>query len=310
MKTKKIQKLTSKLALIAFGLIVSIGLSSCDKNTTDPDPTPENSETARVVTEYIQEATSGTAPARSSVTTKSQSAFDVDDLLEYDFCFTFVYPVTLSYNNGTTVEINNSDELLTVAQSMTTSLYINGIIFPFDIKLPDGSYQSINNETEFSAAIHSCDLDKDGTPNYQDEDDDNDGVSDHDEDINQDGSSLNDDTDHDGTPNYQDTDDDNDGIPTANEDLDNDNDPSNDDYDNDGTPNYLDDDDDNDGVATADEDHDHDGNVENDDSDGDGVSDYLDTDSDNDGIDDGHDTDADGDGIDDDQEGNENDNDD
>jgi len=55
--------------------------------------------------------------------------------MKFDFCFKFVYPITLSYNNGTTVVVNNSDELLTVAQSMTSTLYIDGIAFPFDIML-------------------------------------------------------------------------------------------------------------------------------------------------------------------------------
>ncbi len=303
MKTLKLNTRLSKgLLLVLF--LLSIGLSSCTKKD-DPIDTnkPENSETAQIITAYIQQ----NAGLASRSASRSALSFDIDDLLQFDFCFNFVYPVTLSYNNGTTVVVNSSAELLNIAQSMTQSLYINGIAFPFDIVLPDGSTQSIQSETAFRAAINSCDTDGDGSPNYQDNDDDNDGISDDDEDVNQDGTSTDDDTDGDGIPNYQDDDDDNDGVPTADEDVDHDNDPTNDDTDGDGIPNYQDTDDDNDGVPTADEDNDHNGNVSDDDSDGDGVADYLDTDSDNDGIDDGDDDDTDGDGVNDDDESNDDD---
>ncbi len=291
--------------LLAFA-ILSFGFSSCKKtetNTTE-DQQVSPSETARIVTSYIKDKNASLNFSRVS------SGFDVDDLLNYDFCFTFVYPITLSYNNGTTVVVNNSAELLQVAQGMTQNLYINGIYFPFDVQMADGSIQTVNNETEFSTVIHSCDTDNDGSPNYQDTDDDNDGISDDTEDLNGNGYCGDDDTDGDGVPNYQDTDDDGDGIDTTDEDLNHDGDPTNDDSDGDGVPNCQDQDDDNDGVPTADEDHDHNGNVADDDSDGDGTPDYLDTDSDNDGIDDGNDSDADGDGTDDDQENDHNGNDD
>nr|WP_262498066.1 RHS repeat-associated core domain-containing protein [Kordia periserrulae] len=97
-------------------------------------------------------------------------------------------------------------------------------------------------------------------PNAFHTDTDNDGIDDYLEDINQDGNADNDDADGDGTANYLDDDDDNDGVPTSVEDAtDNDNDgipnyldtdDDNDGYltsvegqtddDNDGIPNYLD----------------------------------------------------------------------
>jgi len=155
---------------------------------------------------------------------------------------------------------------------------------------------------------------------YGTDDDDGDGIKNGDEDINGDGSYINDDTDGDGKPDYQDADDDGDGISTdeecplglpgcpdsdgdgvddyldADPDMDNDNVrnldedidgdgvPANDDTDGDGTPDYLDPDDDGDGVPTADEDVNGDGDPMNDDTDGDGTADYLDTDDDGDGV--------------------------
>ena len=91
------------------------------------------------------------------------------------------------------------------------------------------------------------------------------------------------DTDGDGTPDFEDSDDDGDGIETRDETPDGDSDPRDDDTDGDGTPNYLDSDDDGDGIGTADERDDSDA-LGNDDVDGDGDVNWLDTDSDGDGI--------------------------
>jgi len=110
-------------------------------------------------------------------------------------------------------------------------------------------------------------------------DNDNDGVLNSDEDLNNDGEVSDDDTDGDTFPNYLDQDDDNDRVSTRDEDVDNDGDSTNDDTDNDGVPNYIDDDDDGDGTLTKDEDADGDGDPTNDDTDGDGIPDYLDADN-------------------------------
>ncbi len=121
------------------------------------------------------------------------------------------------------------------------------------------------------------DTDGDGTPDYLDDDDDNDNVLTADEAPDTNGNKTPEDaldTDGDGIPNYLDADDDGDGILTINEGpliLQ--------DSDEDGTLDYLDDDDDEDGVPTLDE-----NGAEAQNSDNDGTPDYLDTDDDNDGI--------------------------
>lgn len=73
-------------------------------------------------------------------------------------------------------------------------------------------------------------------------DDDNDGVLNIDEDIDDDRNLYSDDTDDNLVPNFLDPDDDGDGILTIYEDLNEDGDPTNDDSDGDGIPNYLDED--------------------------------------------------------------------
>lgn len=247
--------------LIIAAAILATSITSCNKSELTENAGQERvetSETARLVTSTL----------KTKVSANNGTTVDLQRRLEADFGFKFVYPVTLSYNTGTEVEVTSDTELLSIAEGLTTTEYVNGIGFPFSVQRSSGN-DTVSNENEFSGTINSHDTDGDGVPNYQDSDDDGDGISDEDEDVNGDGMETNDDTDGDGVPNYQDTDDDGDGVPTANEDVN------------------------------------HDGDPSNDDSDGDGVPNYQDTDSDNDGLEDGNDTDADGNGIEDSQEGNE-----
>jgi len=109
-------------------------------------------------------------------------------------------------------------------------------------------------------------------------DSDNDGISDMEEDINENGNLDDDDTDQDDIPNYLDDDDDGDGVNTLTEItgvgagfqsfvfIDTDEDL---------IENYLDDDDDGDGVLTIDEDYNNNGSPLDDDTDNSGVPDFL-----------------------------------
>ncbi|MFP4846426.1 hypothetical protein [Winogradskyella sp. PE311] len=79
----------------------------------------------------------------------------------FDFCFDFVYPLTLSFNNGTTVTVENLDGLVDVMINSTEDLYVNGIAFPFDVETYNETtnaidIETINNEEEFATLLESC----------------------------------------------------------------------------------------------------------------------------------------------------------
>ncbi|MGV6829478.1 MAG: hypothetical protein ACWA45_08775 [Flavobacteriales bacterium] len=85
--------------------------------------------------------------------------------LFFDFCFEFVYPITLIYNTGTTVDVNSFDDLIAVIIGSTEELYIVGIEFPFQVEVynqNDNETQiiTINNEEEFIALLESCNFDE------------------------------------------------------------------------------------------------------------------------------------------------------
>ncbi len=74
-----------------------------------------------------------------------------------ELCFDFVYPLNLSYNNGTTVEVASYDALISLLESETEGLYVEGVSFPFDV-ISNGAQITINNEDEFMALIEDCDF--------------------------------------------------------------------------------------------------------------------------------------------------------
>ena len=122
----------------------------------------------------------------------------------------------------------------------------------------------------------ALDFDGDGTPDYLDTDDDNDGLLTINEGLK--------DTDRDGTPDYHDTDDDGDGVATLFE-LDASGNPL--DTDGDGIIDPLDSDDDGDGLLTTLEDINGNGDPRDDDTDNDGIPNYLESsllDQDQDGV--------------------------
>lgn len=72
-------------------------------------------------------------------------------------CFQFVYPISLSYNDGTTVTANSYQGLIGILTNESSALYIDGISFPFQVQ-GGGQITTINNEAEFYALIEGCDF--------------------------------------------------------------------------------------------------------------------------------------------------------
>ncbi len=77
-----------------------------------------------------------------------------------DMCFEFVYPLTFSYNNGTTVSVANESELIFILENETSDLYLDGIAFPFDLLVAGSPTPvTVSNESEFWDVIENCDFD-------------------------------------------------------------------------------------------------------------------------------------------------------
>lgn len=71
------------------------------------------------------------------------------------FCFTFVYPITLSYNTGTTVTVTSLTGLLDILANESPALYVSGISFPFQVMM-NGAVSTISTEGQFMALLVNC----------------------------------------------------------------------------------------------------------------------------------------------------------
>lgn len=73
------------------------------------------------------------------------------------FCFDFVYPIVFSYNNGTAITAVNFQGLLEILSNESPNLYIEGIVFPFQVVVSStGTTTTIASESELLTLIQNC----------------------------------------------------------------------------------------------------------------------------------------------------------
>jgi hypothetical protein len=131
-------------ALVLLLAISSAVFYSCsDNNPVENEVVASKSIALRSTLNYLKNANN---PAGKDTTTTFDQAL----------CFNFVYPITLSYNNGTVITVANFEGLLEILVSENNELYIDGIVFPFQVQ-QEGAITTINNEAEFYALIQACD---------------------------------------------------------------------------------------------------------------------------------------------------------
>lgn len=135
-------------------LLVVFSLVSCEN--TDPivdTENPNQSASARTAMQELQRHYNDDGSLNNANNPVGNIVFD--------YCFDFQLPITLSYNTGATVVINESEDLINVLISMTDELYIDGIVFPFNVVVFDETIgdlivRVISNEQEFVTLIESC----------------------------------------------------------------------------------------------------------------------------------------------------------
>ena len=131
-----------KLILVLFAAFTVI-FQSC--SSSDDVAEPQKSAALRI---YLKEMKTA-----FNISRRASSA-------DPEMCFEFVYPITLSYNNGTTIVVTNENELITILENESRDLYIDGISFPFDILVAGSNTPvTIANEDDFWNAIENCDID-------------------------------------------------------------------------------------------------------------------------------------------------------
>ncbi|WP_033956344.1 hypothetical protein [Psychroserpens jangbogonensis] len=145
-----------KLFLFSFVLIAGF-LTSCSNNESVVDE--QNIDETEAITQSLNRLAEQFNDEGYVIASENPSGNIV-----FDFCFDFVYPLNLSYNNGTTVSIASLDDLITILINSTDDLYISGVEFPFDVEVYNDDSDAIeivtiNNEDEFFDLLEDCDFD-------------------------------------------------------------------------------------------------------------------------------------------------------
>lgn len=146
-KKKNVMK-KFKLLFLVTTIVISMFYSCSDDNAAGSDQNVEKSIGLRTVMNNIKKASN--IAGKSSQTTSLQPTL---------FGFDFVYPLTLSYNNGTVITVASFAGLIEVLTNENENLYIDGIEFPFQVIVSsDGSTLTIDNEEELWDFIETLDI--------------------------------------------------------------------------------------------------------------------------------------------------------
>lgn len=133
-----------KIKILLLLLTVSVaGFYSCNDN----DPVENEIVTTKSIalrTTINEFKKANNISGRLSNSTQNQT-----------FCFEFVFPLTLSYNDGTVITVSTYEGLIDVLTAETETLFIVGIAFPFQVQ-QQGAIITIDDEAEFYSLIEDC----------------------------------------------------------------------------------------------------------------------------------------------------------
>lgn len=131
-----------KILLLLLAVSATVFYSCSDSNPVENEAVASKSISLRSTLNYLKKAYN--VAGKNTTATQDQA-----------LCFAFVYPITLSYNNGTQVTVTNFEGLLEVLTNENSNLYVDGIVFPFQVQ-QEGAVITIANEAEFYALIENC----------------------------------------------------------------------------------------------------------------------------------------------------------
>lgn len=136
--------------LITLMTLASLFTASCKKNIEKIDDPPQvnESETVRSV---INSLRSGPSQSAGRTANQGQVSYGIANY----FCFDFVYPISVIYNDGGVQSFSNDNEFAQAIVDQTQSHYIADFVYPFDVSL-NGSITTIHNDTELMDAIDAC----------------------------------------------------------------------------------------------------------------------------------------------------------
>jgi len=134
-----------------FLLLLLIPFLSCEGDTMEISEklTIEKSASLRFNIQMIRKI-------KDLISFKNSNDHKITRKVPLELCFDFEYPVTIQYNDDSTVSVTSFSYFTQLILTETQDLHMTGIGFPFNIIKSDNSKQLITNETEFENLIESC----------------------------------------------------------------------------------------------------------------------------------------------------------
>jgi hypothetical protein len=138
--------------LMLFTLLSTVFFTSCsDNESIENQAVTQESSALRVL--FNQMKRSNNTSGKMAVASETFSS------TSEDMSFDFVYPINVSYNNGTVVTVTSFDGLIELLSNENSELYITGIEFPFQMVVgPDNTVITIDSETEFWDVVEDMEI--------------------------------------------------------------------------------------------------------------------------------------------------------
>ena len=128
------------------------------ENWYDANPNSDQDPTLAYPISVVLEDTQETIEINSDE--ELEDLFDACFEYEYEECFTFVFPLTIQFPDGTTAEINSLEEGETIIDDWydanPNATEEPTLVFPIQVTLEDGTVETINNEEELDDLFDEC----------------------------------------------------------------------------------------------------------------------------------------------------------
>ena len=138
--------------LALFTLLSTMFFTSCsDNESIENQAVTQESSALRML--FNQMKRSNNKVGKVALT--SETPPSTSETMSFDF----VYPINVSFNNGTVVTVTSFNGLLNLLSNESSELYISGIEFPFQMVVGiDNTIITIDDETEFWEVIEDMDI--------------------------------------------------------------------------------------------------------------------------------------------------------
>ena len=138
------------LILVSFLTVAALFTTSCKKDIENLD-NPKQVQKSEDIMSIISSLRNANEQANQGQSNQNQTY----NVISSSFCFDFVYPLSIMYNDASVQSLADDNEFLQAIAGQTNNHYIIDFVYPFDIS-QNGTITTINGSGDFMDAIASC----------------------------------------------------------------------------------------------------------------------------------------------------------